>query len=66
MVNIYQYNEYRYKGNIHGHMHSKAIDDPFYINVSIERLPNLQPIEFDLLTSIGCQCCGPKQFCEYR
>lgn len=34
---------HRYYFNLHGHLHSKIIDDPGYINCSIERLPNMQP-----------------------
>jgi calcineurin-like phosphoesterase family protein len=33
---------YRFKANIHGHMHSNVIDDPRYINVSAEQ-NNLTP-----------------------
>lgn len=45
--------KYRYKGNIHGHMHSKSVTiklyiDPFYINVSVER-HDLAPVEFNKL-----------------
>lgn len=28
----------RYKKNIHGHMHSKKLDDPRYVNVSCEQI----------------------------
>lgn len=38
----------RFNGNIHGHMHSKCIDDERYINVSVERI-NLTPIAFEEL-----------------
>lgn len=27
---------YKFKGNLHGHMHSNKLDDPRYINVSVE------------------------------
>lgn len=40
--------EYRFKYNIHGHMHSKALDDPRYICVSAERV-NLTPIPYETL-----------------
>ncbi len=54
--------KYRYKGNIHGHLHSKVVNkemcmcvchlpekpDPFYINVSVEQ-HNLTPVEFEEL-----------------
>lgn len=53
-IPIHESQKYRYRGNIHGHLHSKVINDPFYINVSIEQLPNLQPIEFtELIESVG-------------
>lgn len=39
----------RYKGNIHGHLHSKKIDDPRYICVCAEHI-NLTPISFTELT----------------
>lgn len=37
---------WRYKGNIHGHVHSGTLDDPRYINVSMEAI-NLTPIPYD-------------------
>jgi len=39
--------KYRYKFNIHGHMHIYTIDDPQYINVSVDQLPNLAPVSWD-------------------
>lgn len=36
----------RFKGNIHGHLHSKHLDDPRYINVSAEHI-NLTPVLLD-------------------
>jgi calcineurin-like phosphoesterase family protein len=41
-VPIAQSQFYRFKGNIHGHMHSMVMDDSRYINVSAERI-NLTP-----------------------
>ncbi len=38
----------RYGRNIHGHLHSKTIDDDRYINVSAERI-NLTPIALEEL-----------------
>lgn len=35
----------RYRANIHGHSHSKNINDPRYINVSCEQI-NLTPISY--------------------
>lgn len=40
--------KHRFKGNIHGHLHSKVMDDPWYYNVSTEQL-NHYPIEFSVL-----------------
>jgi len=40
--------EFRYKFNIHGHVHEKSINDPRYINVSAEVL-NYTPIEYSQL-----------------
>ena len=37
---------YRWKANIHGHLHNNIIDDPRYINVSVERI-NYTPISFE-------------------
>lgn len=37
---------YRWKINIHGHLHSKTIDDYRYANVSCEQI-NLTPISYD-------------------
>ncbi len=37
---------FRFKANIHGHMHSKTIDDPRYFNVSCEH-NNLTPFLLD-------------------
>jgi calcineurin-like phosphoesterase family protein len=38
--------EERFIGNIHGHLHSKRIDDKRYFNVSMECI-NLTPISFE-------------------
>jgi calcineurin-like phosphoesterase family protein len=36
----------RFKGNIHGHMHSKTVEDTRYACVSVEQT-NLRPIQLD-------------------
>lgn len=36
----------RFKKNIHGHLHSNKLEDPFYINVSVEQI-NFSPIAFE-------------------
>lgn len=40
----------RFKGNIHGHLHSNVLDDARYINVSAEQV-NLTPVLLDKLLS---------------
>lgn len=37
-IPIHESQKYRFKGNIHGHMHGKALPDPFYCNVSCEQI----------------------------
>lgn len=34
------------QGNIHGHMHNAVIDDPLYLNISVERI-NYTPIALE-------------------
>ena len=36
----------RFKANIHGHLHSRNLPDPFYINVSVEQI-GFKPILFE-------------------
>lgn len=36
----------RFRGNIHGHLHEKTVDDPWYFNVSVEQI-NYTPISFE-------------------
>lgn len=36
----------RFRANIHGHLHSRNLDDPFYINVSVEQI-GFKPIAFE-------------------
>lgn len=44
-VPVHESQKYRFKGNIHGHLHSKKIDDPWYKCVSVEHT-NYRPILF--------------------
>lgn len=44
--------EFRYKYNIHGHVHENTIDDARYINVCAEVI-NYTPIEFNKLININ-------------
>ena len=37
----------RWRGNIHGHMHSYTLPDDRYINVSVEQLDDYAPIDFE-------------------
>lgn len=37
---------YRYKGNIHGHMHEKLMDDPWYFSTCVEQI-NYRPINIE-------------------
>lgn len=43
--------EFRYKYNIHGHVHTNSIDDARYINVCAEMI-NYTPVRFDDLCLI--------------
>lgn len=38
----------RYRANVHGHLHSRTLDDPRYVNVSIEQW-KLAPVAFETL-----------------
>lgn len=56
-IPIHPSQKFRFKGNIHGHLHSKTIPDPFYYNVSCERI-DYRPIPFyqirrDFQTLVG-------------
>ena len=44
-IPMHESQKYRFKGNIHGHMHGKSLPDPFYYNVSCEQI-NFRPIPF--------------------
>lgn len=44
--------EFRYKYNIHGHVHENSIDDSRYINVCAEMI-NYTPVEFNKLININ-------------
>ena len=41
----------RYKGNIHGHMHEKTMEDPWYYSACVEQI-NYTPIEIDAVIQI--------------
>lgn len=44
-IPVHPSQKYRWRGNIHGHMHEKVLDDTFYFNVSCEQV-NFQPFPF--------------------
>lgn len=44
-IPMHESQKYRFKGNIHGHMHGKSLPDPFYCNVSCEQI-NFRPVPF--------------------
>ncbi len=63
-IPVHESQKYRYKGNVHGHLHSKNVNhipyykagiletpDPFYINVSLEQ-HNLAPVELATLIEL--------------
>ncbi len=41
----------RWKANIHGHLHDNVVGDPKYYNVSVERLVDYTPIDFEEIRS---------------
>ena len=41
----------RFKFNIHGHLHEKNINDPFYVNVSVEQV-NYTPVDLDKIADV--------------
>lgn len=47
-IPIHESQKYRFRGNVHGHLHSKTLDDPFYFNVSCERI-NFTPIPLHIV-----------------
>lgn len=47
-IPIHESQKHRFRGNIHGHLHSKVIPDPFYYNVSCERV-NYTPMPFNVI-----------------
>jgi len=46
---VHKVQQYRYRKNIHGHIHTGKIDDPWYVNVCVEQ-NNYKP--FNLLEVI--------------
>ncbi len=45
-IPIHPYSLDRWRGNVHGHLHSNVISDPRYLNVSVEQI-NYTPIDFN-------------------
>ncbi|UFK09557.1 hypothetical protein [Xanthomonas phage DES1] len=50
-VPIHESQFYRFKANVHGHLHSDKLEDPRYINVSCEQI-NLTPIAWEKIREI--------------
>jgi len=51
-IPVHDSQKYRFKGNIHGHLHDKVIDDPWYINVSVEHT-GYTPVLLDSVIAIA-------------
>ena len=49
-VPVHDSQKYRYEANVHGHLHNNKIDDPWYINVSVEQI-NYTPISLEEIIS---------------
>ncbi len=45
-IPVHESQKGRFKGNIHGHLHSTVIADPWYKNVCVEQV-NYTPVPFD-------------------
>jgi calcineurin-like phosphoesterase family protein len=45
-IPVHESQKYRFNANIHGHLHDSLINDPFYVNVSVEQI-GYTPIAFD-------------------
>lgn len=50
-VPVHPHQFYRYKGNIHGHLHHNVMPDERYINVSLERW-NMAPVSYDFIRTL--------------
>lgn len=50
-IPVHPSNLYRFKFNIHGHLHSNLIPDDRYINVSVEQI-NYTPVDFEELREV--------------
>ncbi len=47
-IPIHEASKSRFAANIHGHLHTNVINDPWYINVSVEQI-DFTPISWDVL-----------------
>lgn len=47
-VPLHESSLYRFEINVHGHMHDKHLDDPRYVNISVENI-NYTPISLEEL-----------------
>lgn len=43
-IPVHKSQQGRYRFNLHGHVHSNSLDDPFYINCSVEVCPWFKPM----------------------
>lgn len=48
-IPVHESQKHRWNGNIHGHLHSNQLDDPWYTCVSVEQT-DFKPILFEELT----------------
>lgn len=45
-IPVHDSQKYRFKGNVHGHIHEKNLNDPWYYNISVEQI-DYRPISLD-------------------
>lgn len=50
-IPVHQNQKVRYKGNIHGHMHEKKMDDPWYFNACVEHI-EYKPMDIEQIFKI--------------
>lgn len=49
-IPVHESQKCMFRANIHGHLHSACIEDPFYYNVSLER-HNMMPVSWESLNA---------------
>ena len=50
-VPVHESQKYRFSGNLHGHLHQRELDDPFYYNVGVDT-NNLTPVPLEEINKI--------------